>query len=458
MSRRHRSSLIAWGLILACTSIAGAAPPLSTSSTRPSGVSGRAALEMAADLASDVAPADAPRRANVLDALWHEVQISDIERDVADHLFDAPPDAAYTAITPAASTRPVDLLAAARRSQSRLFAAQDARDRTWMAKQAAASRKYAGLAADGLEAEAAEDESAATKLSARPYANRRAPDQQAAYRDRLRSEGLSPQHRALLKEGGKTDADIAASQKQLADRPPKQLGISIVELLRQIATGRHELADQLRQYADSVPSPGGRSTAKFLVANPHDRAETVHLFIRRISIPEQWLLSVEDLPPATPGERAAFPVQEASAGREYTIHLPARAQTHVNAVLTPVGSVGADTTARWAVEGRIDQEIIGGMVHEMIVPAMVDVELPPVGPVGVATTAGPSSIGGTAPAAAPAQQTPRGHLLPISVAAGAALLAVAVALVIIPIRRRRRRGPHEPPATPARDRTRAGTE
>jgi LPXTG-motif cell wall-anchored protein len=39
-----------------------------------------------------------------------------------------------------------------------------------------------------------------------------------------------------------------------------------------------------------------------------------------------------------------------------------------------------NTVARWAVEGRIGGDVIGTMVHEMIVPYMVaDFELPPVG-------------------------------------------------------------------------------
>ena len=49
-------------------------------------------------------------------------------------------------------------------------------------------------------------------------------------------------------------------------------------------------------------------------------------------------------------------------------------------VVIPVGEVGAKTTARWAAEGKIGDELIGGMVHEMNVPYVIsDLKLPPVG-------------------------------------------------------------------------------
>ncbi len=48
--------------------------------------------------------------------------------------------------------------------------------------------------------------------------------------------------------------------------------------------------------------------------------------------------------------------------------------------MIPVGEVGANTTARWAVEGKICDELILGMVHEMNVPYIIsDLKLPPVG-------------------------------------------------------------------------------
>ena len=60
--------------------------------------------------------------------------------------------------------------------------------------------------------------------------------------------------------------------------------------------------------------------------------------------------------------------------------LPAKAQVRVASVVVPVGEVGANTTARWAVEGKIGDELIGGMVHEMDVPYVIaDLQLPPVG-------------------------------------------------------------------------------
>ena len=58
----------------------------------------------------------------------------------------------------------------------------------------------------------------------------------------------------------------------------------------------------------------------------------------------------------------------------------AKAQVRLDSVVIPVGEVGANTAARWPVEGKIGDELIGGLVHEMNVPNIIsDLKLPPVG-------------------------------------------------------------------------------
>ena len=125
----------------------------------------------------------------------------------------------------------------------------------------------------------------------------------------------------------------------------------------------------------------------YLVGNPHDKEENVDLFIRPISIPPDWKLSIVNAEKAEASAQAKlgdapskFPVVEREAGKHYAVTLPPKTEIKVGSVLVPKSELGANTTARWAVEGKIGNELIGGMVHEMNVPYIVaDLKLPPVG-------------------------------------------------------------------------------
>ncbi|HVR45012.1 MAG TPA: hypothetical protein VMS56_16395, partial [Thermoanaerobaculia bacterium] len=44
-------------------------------------------------------------------------------------------------------------------------------------------------------------------------------------------------------------------------------------------------------------------------------------------------------------------------------------EIRVASVVVPYGPMAENTTARWAVEGRIRNELIGGMMHEVPVAA-----------------------------------------------------------------------------------------
>ena len=133
--------------------------------------------------------------------------------------------------------------------------------------------------------------------------------------------------------------------------------------------------------------PGGPLVQTYLVGNPHDKEENVDLFIRPISIPPDWKLSIVNAEKAEASAQAKlgdapskFPVVEREAGKHYAVTLPPKTEIKVGSVLVPKSELGANTTARWAVEGKIGNELIGGMVHEMNVPYIVaDLKLPPVG-------------------------------------------------------------------------------
>jgi hypothetical protein len=128
-------------------------------------------------------------------------------------------------------------------------------------------------------------------------------------------------------------------------------------------------------------------------------------------------------------------VSEFRAGLHYKVSLPAKGQVRVLSVVTPNGPVGNNTTARWAVEGRIGNELLGGLVHEMHVPAILpELELPPVTPVVAAAARGQA-----APLAAAAAAPSGGGGRWKAWAAGGVAVALTVVMIIVVIVARRRR-------------------
>ena len=72
---------------------------------------------------------------------------------------------------------------------------------------------------------------------------------------------------------------------------------------------------------------------------------------------------------ATPTIAPSVPViKEVEPGKHYSVLLPAKGTVQVASVLLPVGEVGANTTVQWAVEVKIGEELIGGMMHELTCP------------------------------------------------------------------------------------------
>lgn len=116
-------------------------------------------------------------------------------------------------------------------------------------------------------------------------------------------------------------------------------------------------------------------SAEYVVANPYDREETIDLRIRRAALPAAWKLLVADVPAPSAANAApasaenGWVLQEVKAGEHYRVRLPAKGQVRVASVVVPVGAIGENTTARWAVEGYIRDELLGGMMHELAVPA-----------------------------------------------------------------------------------------
>jgi hypothetical protein len=236
-----------------------------------------------------------------------------------------------------------------------------------------------------------------------------------------------------------TADQIRAAQQQLASNGPSEamlavfawLGVSQEFLSQQVlpallsvnpneAAGSYD--DKVLEQAAIYRWAGAGLTRKvqatYMVGNPHDKEETINLFIRPVSIPPDWKLSIVDTE-----QQAKFKVKEIEPGKHYTVTLPPKAEIEVTSMVVPVSEVGANTTARWAVEGKIGNELIGGMVHEMNVPHIIaDLKLPLVGSKEVEEMQPP-----------PARRMALGVI--IAVGAGVLILLVFAFLII---KRRRR--------------------
>lgn len=269
------------------------------------------------------------------------------EEQNAERMYHDPLDPAYRRLAVADSDTAAGYLDAWTRSWERFQAARGEGDQEWMAKHSTAIHTYALRMVAALRSDADKVEKQASQLP---------PDK--------------PERTALL--------EVVSLNRKTADQ---------AEHLDTSPTAP-ELAGQ----------PGLPLAQTYTVANPHDKQENVDLFIRPISIPPDWKLSIvnaEQVEASTQGAKPGgdapkFPVREVEAGKHYAVTLPAKAEVKVASMVIPVGEVGANTTARWAVEGYIGAnniggqpvggELIGGMVHEMNVPYIIpDLKLPPVG-------------------------------------------------------------------------------
>lgn len=385
----------------------------------------RSNLRVAVDLASDTLPETKSQRDQALDRLYEQIEAADAEQVLAREAVKVTRDSNFGALVAAKAERPIDYLVAMQRSLARYNAAEAADDWEWKAKQLTAAKKYAALAGSGLAAQAKLDDESAATLQTTSFAVRRAPEKAQAFLEGLKRDGLSDAHRTLLGESGQTVEQIDAYQKALANTPSGELGTSIVELYRQIAQARLTLAASLEQFATGGTMTSGPLSQTFTVGNPHAKEETVDLLIRRASMPPEWTASIVAAAPP-PGDKPQGPqIQEVEAGRHYRVRLPAKGEMRVSAVLVPVGVVGENTTARWAVEGKIGDKLLGGIVQEMHVPAYLpDLELPAIG------SADTQMSDGRPPVA-------RLFNWPLTwISAGLALLLVAVVLWVFFWRRR----------------------
>jgi hypothetical protein len=311
------------------------------------------------------------------------------KRDSGGILWHDPPDAAYQRFAIARSATPVGYLDAWTKSWERYQGARSAGDKEWMAKHLTAIQLYIKRLGEALRREADAFQQEADKMTANAQA-----EQQRLREWLQRNASPTPDQLKKLQAAGISEDQVKIAISELkTDKDNLQPTINR-KLWLDTAVLDRQAADELQRLAASPTAPelAGRPGLPLVqtydVGNPHDKQETVDLFIRPISIPPDWKLSIVNAEQVEPSGKAAkpgddppqFPVNEVEPGKHYAVTLPAKGQVKVASVLVPVGEVGAHTTARWAVEGKIGDELVGGMVHEMNVPYIIaDLKLPPVG-------------------------------------------------------------------------------
>lgn len=341
----------------------------------------RAVLLMAVELASDAAPNEAEERRKVVDALYDEMVAVETEILLARRLGDEPSDVDFKAIVAAQNVSSVGYLAAARESYARYGGALVAGDREWTVKQITAARKYAALAAERLRVLATKDEERAASLRGPAFAVRRGPERAQAFFDELRRSGFNADQREILARGGLDARDITTYQQLLLASTPDRVGVSLAELATRIARVRRSWANVLQDFARGLVRRPGPLSESFLVGNPSDHDAVLNLFIKRAAVSPRWVITLDEMDPAS-GESPGKALQEVEKGKHYQVRLPARGEIRLVSIVTPDGVVAENTTARWAIEGRIDDVLLGGIVQEVHVAGFLpDLQLP-----GVAST------------------------------------------------------------------------
>ena len=279
-------------------------------------------------------------------------------------------------------------IAAAQTSMERYRTAQANSDAEWAARHLKAMQLYLKRAADA-ERSAGSENQRQSELA--PTDDKDLAVSQAAVNDwtaRAKHGGVSADDLAKLQGQGMTADEAKSFAADLGSSDePVQLKDARSTLVDSAAL-RRSTADQAEQISALSPDQGlaGESFVQtYNVANPHDKEESVDLFIHPLAMSPMWKVYIANV--ADPSQLSGntepqpkYPVKELQAGDHYEVTLPAKTQVQLASVLVPGGDVGANTTARWAVEGRIGSEVIGTMVHEMTVPHIVaDLTLPPVG-------------------------------------------------------------------------------
>jgi hypothetical protein len=183
-----------------------------------------------------------------------------------------------------------------------------------------------------------------------------------AYQARLQTEGFGSEEIQAAQSIGLSDEEIETIRQERIAADPAELAGSVM-------TGLQEIADSLRPLSTVLQTPPNFQTATssralgpasgasrlariftsvstFRVGNPLSNAATVELRIRPIDLPSDWMVTVSPLAIALgPGEQAM-----------------------ATATIRPGAPAVQGTQPRLAIEGYVDDELIGGIALDVMVP------------------------------------------------------------------------------------------
>ncbi|CAG0927951.1 hypothetical protein TFLX_00721 [Thermoflexales bacterium] len=188
-----------------------------------------------------------------------------------------------------------------------------------------------------------------------------------SYQQQLQTEGFTAEEIAAAHQLGLTDDEIEVSrQARLAADPATIAGSSQANLI-EMATAFRELSDILLNPPNFLPigSTGGagrpaaaattpnrlvrvfENVSTIQVGNPLSQTATIELRVRRVDLPADWTMTVSPAQVTlAPGERVTATVS-----------------------IVPGSAAVQGIIARATVEGYIDDQLIGGVAVDTLVPS-----------------------------------------------------------------------------------------
>jgi hypothetical protein len=173
----------------------------------------------------------------------------------------------------------------------------------------------------------------------------------------LKADGYDADTVAFQRNSGLSEAEIAAllaTEIATLEQNLPTAGVSLNGILRDLAAESRTTAQTLRAFLPAAQlaqanglEPVASNAIPFVVGNPTDSAATVTLVIRPIDLPLHWRASLDHA----------------------SIALEAGAQTEAILTLDPGGqSIPRDVDIHVAVEGYINDELIGGIIIRQRLP------------------------------------------------------------------------------------------
>jgi hypothetical protein len=255
-------------------------------------------------------------------------------------------------------------LRAAAESLDRYGGAATAGDMTWASRQAAALLTYKSRAATATAVASARIDALVDVLRSEGLGDSVVDAQDvSAYQVRLRERGFSAEELTAARAFGLADEEIQVVLNRRIDMEPAPG--SVMVSLSELSRALHELADSLGDRVTTVRDPASALASADVedhgltrvyaislsipVSNPTSARATIDLRIRRLDMPPDWIVNIQ-------------PAQvELEPGQDMVGIL--RLQAGLAAV--------QGTTSRVAVEGYVGDDLLNGVVIDVVVPKAV---------------------------------------------------------------------------------------